>query len=446
MQQPPALPHRNQIDRTLQIIQWNCHSATTQRLAALEVLHDFRLDVVCLNETKLNHELANLRLKIDNYTTHHRARDTDGRGGGVAILVRNQLNCHLIDLQLHDNVEALAVSVSRSSTSKPLIVATLYNPPSNATLRSSFELFTRLSELGNEFIVAGDLNAKLGRLGHPTNEAGTLFDDLCCQLNLTVLNDNSPTYFQHSCTRDYAELLDIAVCSSSLSNKLRRFMVHSQRRMGSDHAPIQLIISDKPDQLAASNAFNAANSFNFRRADWLQFAASLPSTAPPTVLADIEQLNTFVCDNILKAAHMSIPPKASGSLGKSFPRHIVSLIIARKSARRLKDKSIASRQEYNRLTNELQEQICAFRSAQWESFVAKLGPRPASTRPFWKKINQIRNGTIAHSNSAKLKRPDGSHTASEKEKQPLLPIPSSQHSAAQQQYSMRNTVGMLRTS
>ena len=96
---------------------------------------------------------------IDNYTTHHRARDTDGRGGGVAILVRNQLNCHLIDLQLQDNLEALAVSVSRSSTSKPLIVATLYNPPSNATLRSSFELFTRLSELGNEFIVAGDLNA-----------------------------------------------------------------------------------------------------------------------------------------------------------------------------------------------------------------------------------------------------------------------------------------------
>ena len=140
MQQPPALPHRNQIDRTQQIIQWNCHTATTQRLAALEVLHDFRLDVVCLNETKLNHELANLRLKIDNYTTHHRARDTDGRGGGVAILVRNQLNCHLIDQQLHDNAEALAVFVSLSSTSKPHIVATLYNPPSNATVRSSFDL------------------------------------------------------------------------------------------------------------------------------------------------------------------------------------------------------------------------------------------------------------------------------------------------------------------
>ena len=280
----------------------------------------------------------------------------------------------------------------------------------------AFELFTKINELGNEFLVVGDLNAKLGRLGHPTNDAGTLLDDLCCQLNLTVLNDDSPTYFQHSSTREYVELLDVAICSSSLSNKLQCFTVHSQRRMGSDHAPIQLIIRDKPDQVAASIVFNTANSFNFMKADWLQFAASLPSTASPSVLADLEQLNAFVCENILKAAQMSIPPKASGSLGKSFPRHIVSLIIARKAARHLKDQSMAARQEYNRLTNELQEQICSFRSAQWDSFIAKLGPRPSSTRPFWQKINQIRNGANAHSNSAKLKRPDGSHTASDEEK------------------------------
>ena len=32
IQQPPARPHRNQPDRTLQVIQWNCHSDTIHRL------------------------------------------------------------------------------------------------------------------------------------------------------------------------------------------------------------------------------------------------------------------------------------------------------------------------------------------------------------------------------------------------------------------------------
>ena len=414
---PPIKPQYIRTDKTLQIVQWNCHSATTERIAALELfLHDFQPDIVCLNETKLNQEQANQRLSINNYTTHHRARNTDGRGGGVAILVRNQLNCQLISLQLHKDTEAVAVAVTRSSSEKPLIVATLYNPPSNVEMKSSFELFTKLNELGNEFLVIGDLNAKLGRLGHPTNDAGTLLDDLCCQLNLTVLNDNSPTYFQYSSTREYAELLDIAVCSASLSSKLRHFTVHSERRMGSDHAPIQLVISDKPDKVAASNAFDAANSFNFKKANWLLFAASLPSNAPPSVMADLEQLNEFVCEHILKAARMSIPPRKNGPRCKSFPRHIVKLIIDRKAARLLKDKGVAAKQEYNRLTNELQEQICAHRSDQWDSFISKLGPRPSTTRPFWKKINQIRNGSNNQSKGAKLKRPDGSHTANDEEK------------------------------
>ena len=329
--------------------------------------------------------------------------------------MHNQLNCQPIDLQLPISTESLAVSVSRSSQAKALIVATLYNPPSNAAPQSTFELFTKLSELGQEFLVVGDLNAKLGRLGHPTNEAGVLLDERCSELNLTILNDNSPTYFQYSNTRDYVELLDIAVCSASLSSRLRRFSVHSERRMGSDHAPIHLGFSDRPDHATPANAFSATNNFNFKKADWLMFTTSLPSAAPPT-MTDLEQLNAFICEHIVSAARKSIPPRTNGPLGKSFPPHIVKLIFERKAARSVKHRSVAAKQEYNRLTNELQERICAHRSAQWDAFIEKLGPRPSSTRPFWQKINQIRSGTRTSNNNVKLNRPDGTSTTNDEEK------------------------------
>ena len=59
--------------KNLNIMHWNCHNMTDFRSNALQIfINDLKstcksLDIICLNEVKLNLEEANLRLNFDGY-------------------------------------------------------------------------------------------------------------------------------------------------------------------------------------------------------------------------------------------------------------------------------------------------------------------------------------------------------------------------------------------
>ena len=384
---------------------------------------DTKPDIICLNETKLHQEAANLLISIEDYTIHHRGRNASGGGGGVAIIVANHLEHTLVKLPLLPDTEALVISLSCANSGHPLTIATLYNPPSNTnTPQTSFELFEKLDQLakttGSDLLVVGDLNAKTGALGHPTNAAGIQLDDLLNQYNLVLANDAIPTYYRFN--SDYAELLDMAIYSPGLASKISGVTTHDERRMGSDQAPIELTIAGHYAKLDAERSHAIANSFNFNKADWLAFAAVLPSTAPTDVLGDVDLLNTYVCQQILKAARASIPPKTRGARINSYPAHIVKVIIERRVARSRANRDETARPEYNRLTNLLEEQIFAYRNSQWDTFIKSLGSRPSATRPLWRKINKARNGAHNQGNNCKLTKPDGTRTKNDGEKAELF--------------------------
>ena len=160
-------------------------------------------NVVCLNETKLNQELANDRLKFIHYRTHHRSRDLRGQGGGVALLVRNDLESQPLDLALESTTEALIVSVTQAYQAKTVLVVTIYSPPNNTNFKS--ELFDKLAATRTDFIVLCVLNAKLASLCKQENHAGAVFDEILTKHGLVVLNDKTPTHYSFpNCTREYS--------------------------------------------------------------------------------------------------------------------------------------------------------------------------------------------------------------------------------------------------
>ena len=124
--------------------------------------------------------------------------------------------------------------------------------------------------------------------------------------------------------------------------------------------------------------------------------------------------------NIITAERASITPKTSAARRQSQPAHIIKLILEHRTARSHAEHNPSARPAYNRLTTLLQEQINAHKNAQWDSFIASLGPRPSSTRPFWRKINQMRNGAKSKNNSGKLTKPDGTSAKSDEEKAALF--------------------------
>ncbi|RNA32595.1 RNA-directed DNA polymerase from mobile element jockey-like [Brachionus plicatilis] len=168
------------------------------------------------------------------YQSKKNIKARNRHGGGIAMLVR-------------DNVGKCRASV-------------LYNPP-NTVLH--FKLFLEISSRFGKFIIGGDFNAKSKSLGcFGENENGLILEEIFSKLNLSAINDATPTYSRFK--TDHFEVLDLFLIPSSLSDKVLDFKVLIDHDMLSDHFPIQTCIST--EYLIAVEPLKT--SLNFKKANW----------------------------------------------------------------------------------------------------------------------------------------------------------------------------------
>ena len=202
----------------------------------------------------------------------------------------------------------------------------------------------------------GDLNSKTPTVGCRSSDTnGKVLDEvLSSNLDLCVLNDNSPTYFKFK--SDYSEILDLMLCSTRLANKVSHFEVLCDLKMGSDHAPVECTLSlDKSFRIQVGTL---EPRFNFSKADWNKYGHALDGLIGELDLencSDINGIHERFSKVIIDAASSSIP-KFSDSYSKSYPEHIIELIKLRRAIRKnKKGKSLEKRSvlntEYNRLTS-----------------------------------------------------------------------------------------------
>ena len=107
-----------------------------------------------------------------------------------------------------------------------------------------------------------------------------------------------------------------------------------------------------------------------------------------------EEMNNSFSKMILNSAESAIP-KVTFTHQKSYPDFIIKLIKSRRIERKKrKGTDFESRaqitHEYNRLTSLIQKSIINYNENKWNIFLDKLGPYPASSSVFWKKINKSR--------------------------------------------------------
>ena len=118
-------------------------------------------DIISINETKLSEEKANLSLRFDNYIPYHRCRKNNAVfGGGIAILIKDTITHTVIsDLDVND-IEVLALKIDHFDYSFNFV--SYYSSPKELI---NFNLFGKLLNMENEFILVGDLNAKSKVIG-----------------------------------------------------------------------------------------------------------------------------------------------------------------------------------------------------------------------------------------------------------------------------------------
>ena len=109
---------------------------------------------------------------MSNYTFFGRKRDGKS-GGGVGILVRNDIRPNIALHISNRNIEVIWVSIRRKNL-PPIIVGTYYGKQESRTSKEEIEkemtlLTEELEEMKNEgeVLLTMDGNAKIGLLGEP---------------------------------------------------------------------------------------------------------------------------------------------------------------------------------------------------------------------------------------------------------------------------------------
>ena len=124
---------------------------------ALVYMHSKSLDVLTVNETRLDISVLDCEVGIPGYDIVR--LDRNRNGGGVAIFIRENISYFIRQDLVIDTLELLCIEV-RKQKSKPFLIATWYRPPNSSNhLFQKFEHFLKLVDDENiEIIIAGDLN------------------------------------------------------------------------------------------------------------------------------------------------------------------------------------------------------------------------------------------------------------------------------------------------
>ena len=155
-----------------------------------EVLYDHNPHVFLLTETQLK---SNVGLSIKGYTIYNKIR-SKGPGGGVSILVRNDVTKHVAPHISERDIELVWISVRKKDTN-PVFIGSYYGKQESRTTNEEIqremnlleEEITEMQQEG-EIFLGMDGNAKMGILGENISRNGRFLLQLINNTNLTLMN------------------------------------------------------------------------------------------------------------------------------------------------------------------------------------------------------------------------------------------------------------------
>lgn len=255
----------------LKCLQWNARSLNKTKLKEFKaMLSSVKPHLVFLSETFWKPHFI---FSFPNYIIFR--RDRESRSGGVALLVRTNLNPQPLKSKGINKLEWVGAKI-KTQQAGDIDVISVYCPKGDATRSDLNELLTTRKEL----IVAGDLNAH-----HPSWEI-TQRSNKCGEALNQIISDNQKlalvTPFDlgtriHPTTAK-TTTIDLLIASPSLAFQAETRL---ESYCGSDHLPIVTSLNlDIPIQR------NALRRWNFKGGSWTewneQVASQLEEDFPAT--------------------------------------------------------------------------------------------------------------------------------------------------------------------
>ncbi|XP_073245687.1 uncharacterized protein [Porites lutea] len=144
-------------------------NSLTKHIDELRILlADRSIDILSINETKLDDSINSCEVQIPGYEFIR--RDRNRQGGGVGFYIKTSINFGVRSDLNAPSLENLCIEI-RKPNSRPFLIATWYRPPcSSIDLFLPYESFLeKLDSLGLEYYLLGDLNCNLASAQYDLN-------------------------------------------------------------------------------------------------------------------------------------------------------------------------------------------------------------------------------------------------------------------------------------
>ncbi|MES9973890.1 MAG: reverse transcriptase family protein, partial [Candidatus Thiodiazotropha sp.] len=304
------------IRRNLQIVQWNANGILRELPLLEDYLERHRVDIACVQETKLLPRDQTPHLKQFTAVRQDRQIQGEARGGGLLIYVRKDIPYKVVQRHQQSNAAFEQLSLDIPTVTDPIRISNWYLPPANSPYLRRMEFVEQdlTFDITSNEIVCADLNAH-----DPTwdciarsDERGELIAETIMDINGTILNDSQPTR-QDPGTGKLSSP-DITFTHETLMCKCDWTPGDF---LSSDHRPILITIAIPAVKLKCEKRlvwdWKNGNMEHFtRRVDEIVAGSEWEEMKNAKILYDT------ICTAILQAARTHIGMKAIGMAGECW--------------------------------------------------------------------------------------------------------------------------------
>lgn len=269
------------------IIQWNMRGFVGHLEGLRRIIAEYRPMCLCLQETKLRPGNPPRIPGFNVYSQEVQPAHGGRAHGGVAVCIRNNIQCKQISL--NTNLQAVAV---RLHVPLQVTIVSIYLP--DIYWRKS-ELENLLSQLPAPLVLLGDFNSHNSLWGSTTDDArGRALEEIIDNANLMILNNGSPTHLnEHS---GVFSALDLSLATPSVASILEWSTL--EELYHSDHYPILLTTP------ITRSSYRMRKRYDTRRADWPAYAAAVVT---PPITGNVNTDSKNFADAIIRATQNTIP-------------------------------------------------------------------------------------------------------------------------------------------
>lgn len=229
---------------------WNANSIKQRCKELYKVILEYNLDVVGISETRID---KNTTIKVKGFTSYKYDRDTPG--GGVALLINENIKQTQINVPKLETIEAVAAQIEYNNGK--LTIIAIYIPPKNKI--SHLEL-RKLFDIDHKIIVCGDFNSKNKNWNcYSNNNNGNIIQNFCARANLMIHTPAEPTHYPSN-KRFKPSIIDFFITKNFRQvNKPESLAI-----LSSDHNPVIMEIN-------ASIIVQPKQYYDLSNADWSQY-------------------------------------------------------------------------------------------------------------------------------------------------------------------------------